>query len=216
MSLPLKWWRMAVAVVALNHLIGLVGMNYPPTQSLFEGAASVNLLLSTLVVFAFHGPFNLRFAVYCLVIMLAGIGVEILGVHTGFPFGGYHYTEKFGPMVAAVPFILGFNWLLLSYSCSVVVSTYIEGLAARVFAGALLMTFLDFFLEPFAINHAYWVWDTVFPPWQNFAAWFVISLPLQWLYYRLIPVSRKSVTALPYLLILLAFLLGDLLFAVCF
>ena len=47
----------------------------------------------------------------------AGIGLlaEILGVHTGLPFGSYTYADTLGPKFAGVPVVIPLAWAMMSY-----------------------------------------------------------------------------------------------------
>src|SRR5581483_3953042 len=114
----------ALIVLFLNHAIGAVGLNYASTKGVFESVASINLLVSAALVFSFHSFFNSRFFLYAVITIMIGLSVEIMGVQTGFPFGSYFYTVKLGPRLFGVPVIIGLNWLLLSYCCSVAADIY--------------------------------------------------------------------------------------------
>jgi len=54
----------------------------------------------------------LVFVFLCLVI---GNILENLGVHTGFPFGHYHFTSVMGPMLFQVPIVLGLGYVGIGY-----------------------------------------------------------------------------------------------------
>ena len=43
-----------------------------------------------------------------------GFGAELLGVHTGRPFGAYAYTGKLGPRVGGVPLLAAAAWALMA------------------------------------------------------------------------------------------------------
>ncbi len=43
-----------------------------------------------------------------------GFGAELLGVHTGRPFGAYSYTGKLGPRVGGVPLLAAAAWALMA------------------------------------------------------------------------------------------------------
>ena len=43
-----------------------------------------------------------------LIVLLCSLAMETLGARTGFPFGSYSYTERFGPMLGIVPLTIPF------------------------------------------------------------------------------------------------------------
>ncbi|HET8970310.1 MAG TPA: carotenoid biosynthesis protein, partial [Candidatus Nanopelagicales bacterium] len=42
-----------------------------------------------------------------------GLAVEVLGVHTGLPFGEYAYTGRLGPAVLGVPVVIALAWAMM-------------------------------------------------------------------------------------------------------
>jgi len=203
---------MAIMVVAIIHLVGIVGLNSASYHAFFERLAGVNLLLSFLLVMVFHKPVNKRFVFFCLFAFIIGMSLEIIGVNTGYPFGSYCYTNVLGPQILGVPFIIGFNWILLSYSAAISVALYLKHWWQRVVAASVMMVGIDLLLESFAIHHHFWIWQSAGPPVQNYVAWFLISLLIQFGFVRLIP-SSSNANAPRYLVILSLFLLIDLLFS---
>lgn len=111
---------------------------------------------------------------------LAGWLVEVAGIHTGYPFGGYHYTEALPPRVFGAPIAMTPAWIvLLAYVRSALArrSWNRWGLAA---AGAVWMTTIDLVLDPVAAGPmGLWVWDNEGAyygiPASNFLGWFVVS-----------------------------------------
>jgi uncharacterized membrane protein len=121
-------------------------------------------------------------------IFALGLGLEYLGVSTGFPFGAYSYTGVLIPdLPGGVPLAIGFAWLLIImaslYTARWVFSSV--GIVPRIFplsiAGAILAVGLDMLLEPVA-SHVkdYWAWQANGPlyygiPASNFLAWLVAA-----------------------------------------
>lgn len=104
---------------------------------------------------------------------LAGFGAEILGVHTGFPFGHYEYTAVLYPKFFGVPFVLAAAWLLLF--------AYVRQMVRSPWGAALWMTAIDLVIDPLAANSlGFWRWEAggiyYDVPWTNFAGWFLVSL----------------------------------------
>ncbi len=200
----------ALVVMVISHLIGIVGLNSNRYNELFESIASINLLLSFILVIVFHTPVNRNLFLFCIFSFILGMGAEITGVNTGYPFGLYHYTPSFGRRVAGVPYIIGINWILLSYVAGVVVNGRLIGEWQKIAGASFLMVAIDLLLEGFATRHHLWTWQADAPPFQNYVSWFIISAIIQVAFRRLIPFSVNP-NAAAYLIILLLFLFADLL-----
>ncbi|MGC8794800.1 MAG: carotenoid biosynthesis protein [Bryobacteraceae bacterium] len=105
---------------------------------------------------------------------------ELLGAHTGFPFGPYSYSPALQPQLAGVPAVMSCAWVVLI--------AYVKSLEAasptcpwrRVAAGALGMVLIDLAIEPVAAGPLqYWRWCAqglyYGVPCQNFFGWFLVS-----------------------------------------
>jgi uncharacterized membrane protein len=113
-----------------------------------------------------------------LIILVSSFCVETVGVLTGLPFGAYLYTNRFGPLLGAVPLTIPFAWHVVVTNALLVVravAPHLPRLAEAALA-ALLCTLYDLVLEPFATTiKSYWVWSGGSIPLLNYAAWWVIS-----------------------------------------
>ncbi len=204
---------MAITMLAINHVVGVIGLNTPLTQIIFEKAAAFNLVFSLVLVLAFESLLKRSFIYTCTVVFFIGMAVEIAGINTGFPFGIYHYTANLGPGPYGVPVIIGLNWILLSYTCITITEPVIKIKPLRIVAGAILMVLLDLMLEGFAIRHHLWVWGGASPPLSNYISWFVVSVFLMVLWQL---TERKfNVVAAFYVLILVLFLTADTALNLC-
>jgi uncharacterized membrane protein len=113
-----------------------------------------------------------------LIVLVCAFGIETWGARTGFPFGNYHYTDRFGPILGVVPLTIPLAWHVVVTNALFVVravAPHASRLAETALAG-LLCTLYDFVLEPFAttVKH-YWIWTGETIPPINYAAWFVLS-----------------------------------------
>ena len=52
--------------------------------------------------------------------MLFGLGIEVLGVHTGWPFGVYEYDASLGVQLFGVPLIVPCAWVMMVHPCAYV------------------------------------------------------------------------------------------------
>lgn len=105
-----------------------------------------------------------------------GFVAELIGVHTGLPFGTYEYATRLGPSLWGVPLSIVGAWeslLLLAREIA----------RGRVLAGAALMTAFDLLVDPVAtrVLH-YWQWHQPGSwfgvPLINFVGWFAVSVAL--------------------------------------
>jgi len=111
---------------------------------------------------------------------MVGFLAEVIGVHAGYPFGGYHYTNALDPRFLDVPLVMCCAWI--------VVVAYAQALSAQValdqpmrtIAGALWLTGLDLLIDPLAAGPlSYWEWHSSGRyygiPATNFAGWLLVS-----------------------------------------
>lgn len=115
---------------------------------------------------------------WAVIVLIASFAIESCGALTGLPFGTYHYTDRFGPLLGVVPLTIPLAWhvvvtnaLFIARALAPYSSQMVEAIVA-----ALICTLYDFVLEPFAttVKH-YWVWTEGSIPPLNYVAWFVLS-----------------------------------------
>jgi uncharacterized membrane protein len=115
---------------------------------------------------------------WSLIVLVCAFGIETFGARTGFPFGVYHYTDRFGPMLGLVPLTIPLAWHVVVTNALFVVravAPHVSRPAEAALAG-LLCTLYDFILEPFATTvKQYWIWADGTIPINNYPAWFVLS-----------------------------------------
>lgn len=198
MKLP---FQTVVFVLVVVYLVGLVGLYIPQTQALFMALTPVNLAVSAILLFAFHRHWNKDFFIFIFTIYLAGLGIEMIGVNTGWPFGEYKYGLSLGTKVLNTPLMIGVNWLLLVYTTGFISRKVPVIRIVRALIGALLMVALDLVLEPVAIQLDFWTWAEGDIPMQNYIAWFVIAFVFHLLYQALR--FRKSNQLAPVLYIIM-------------
>ncbi|WP_051666563.1 carotenoid biosynthesis protein [Pedobacter sp. R20-19] len=182
----LKIKRIAVGVIAVFHMVGLVGFLIPATHPYFMKMVPFHLLLMfAIVVFTYNGDVK-RLSLFVCGVFLCGWLVEVLGVHTGKIFGSYYYGNTLGYKIAAVPLLMGVNWVILIFSIGQMMkSLKIRNSILASLSGALILIIFDFFMEPVAMKFDYWQWDWHEVPLQNYIAWFIVSVILLKFYYAL-------------------------------
>jgi uncharacterized membrane protein len=112
---------------------------------------------------------------------MLGYAAEVLGVHTGIPFGEYTYTRAFIPHLFGVPIVLAVCWAALAGYARELLTPHVRTPWAVALLGALLLTAFDLVLDPVAAGPmGLWVWAEAGAyygvPFSNFAGWFVTSL----------------------------------------
>ncbi|PWS27353.1 carotenoid biosynthesis protein [Pedobacter yonginense] len=182
----LKVKKIAVAVIIVFHLVGLLGFLIPVAQPYFMRLVPFHLLLMfAVIVFSYNGDIK-RLLLFVSGVFLCGFLVEVLGIHTGKIFGSYYYGDTLGYKIAAVPLLMGVNWVILIFSIGQMMKTLkIRNSILASALGAICLVTFDFFLEPVAMKFDYWHWDWHTIPLQNYIAWFIVSVILLKFYYAL-------------------------------
>lgn len=127
--------------------------------------------------------------------------LEALGVATGWVYGPYHYTEKLGPRLLGVPFLIPLAWFLMAYPSYLFAEALIPRLSGlrRVLwvaaTGGLIMTSWDLVMDPLMVAGGHWVWgvDGAYfgIPLQNFWGWW-LTIFLAFFIYLLFTPSHPT------------------------
>jgi putative membrane protein len=172
-------------VLIIFYLVGIIGTHLSFSKTLFFSLSYFNLLLSFVILISARKFKGKLFWGFVLFAFLIGMIVEWIGVHTALLFGNYSYGENLGFKLFEVPLVIGLNWVMLTIITSSVVNRLKIGVSAKVFTSALTMTLFDGLMEPVAINADFWSWIGGVIPLFNYVCWFLISLGLQTVYFRL-------------------------------
>lgn len=158
-----------------------------------EAITTVVVLLFTAASLSHaYASFGARWTAAFTAITLAfGLGVELLGSRTDWPFGPYFYSDALQPQIAGVPVIVPLAWTMMAYPALVlarqVTTRWVVPLAA------VGLSTWDLFLDPQMVGEGYWVWESsagALPgipgiPLQNYAGWLVSTLVLMLVLNRL-------------------------------
>jgi putative membrane protein len=170
---------LAVAVVALQ-------IAYPLTRGAARDhltVAIVALLALTCVVHAAATRGAATALGLLLVTAVPGYLVEVLGVHTGLPFGSYAYSSALGTRLFGVPPLVGLAWTMLAWPATLAARRLVRRPAARVVVGAWALASADVFLDPQLVASGAWTWRFPSPhlpgvpdvPLTNFAGWLAVA-----------------------------------------
>lgn len=148
-------------------------------------------------------------------ISILALGSELLGTHTGYPFGGYSYTPMLGHRILGlVPFPIPISWSCILY-CSLAMCGRLlparDDRATRLrwsAVGALILTAWDVAMDPAMVKTFHWIWlePGAFygMPYTNWLGWLATGFVLSWVMLRFVPPSvfaeRISPTRLPLVL----------------
>ncbi len=118
---------------------------------------------------------------------------ELLGSHTGFPFGKYYYTDLLQPQLAGVPLLIPLAWLMMLAPAWAVaeliwprpVSSGRAAALPHALLAALAFTAWDLFLDPQMVRWGFWVWEQPGQyfgiPLVNYLGWLIISALITWI-----------------------------------
>jgi uncharacterized membrane protein len=203
--------RVAQGLILLFHLTGFVGLAFSQDKAFYLKYTPLTLLLTAGLLGAFQPERNWGFWLFVMQAFLLGFTAEFVGVYTGAIFGSYHYGATLGPKYVEVPWLIGLNWVVVTYCAGVLTSYLPLSGFFRVLVGAALMVGFDLCLEPVASHYDFWHWTGNVIPLRNFRDWFLLSLVLQLLFLRSSFPKRNALVPLVYLVQLLFFFVLGLL-----
>ncbi len=134
---------------------------------------------------------------------------EFVGLHTGFPFGRYAYTDRLQPQLGKVPVQIPLAWLMMlppAWAVGGAISGSHQGVLF-ILASALAFTAWDLFLDPQMVAWHLWTWSGpdgepqqgagfFGVPWTNYAGWFAVSALMTWAVIRIMPSADTPWAAL--------------------
>ncbi|MED5020766.1 carotenoid biosynthesis protein [Paenibacillus chibensis] len=146
---------------------------------------------------------------------LGGMAIEWLGVHSGWPFGTYGYTDILGVPVYGVPITMGFAWIAVVCNGALIgrYSPGIRGRLLRALSTGGWTVMIDLCLDPVAYNRRFWFWESsggfYGVPWNNYISWFLIAALLSMLVPDL-ALDRRTARQGAFLLQMILLLFGIL------
>jgi putative membrane protein len=181
------------ALLALPALLTAVVVAVQIAYPLVHGTARdhltvliVALLAGACVVHAALTRSTRTAAALLIVTALPGYAVEVLGVHTGFPFGSYTYSATLGPRLFGAPPVVALAWTMLAWPAALAARRLVRGPVSRVVVGAWALAAADLFLDPQQVAAGHWTWRFPSPhllgvpdvPLTNYAGWLALALVL--------------------------------------
>lgn len=171
-----------IIVLIIFHTVGIFSLFSESYRATILPLSALNLLLAYFILaHSFKAELS-KFLLFSVLCFITGFIYEYIGVHTGLLFGSYQYGENLGLKLDEIPIIIGVNWCLLVVSASVISNIFTTNIYFKALFASLLMTLLDFLIEPVAISSDFWNWNTSYIPIYNYVCWFLLSLPLNFLF----------------------------------
>lgn len=165
------------AFVIIFYAVGIMGLLWPTTHSLFIKLIPTALLLSFAILLLFHGnTFSRKSILVFSSIFILSFIIEAIGVNTGVIFGNYSYGSGLGLKLFKTPIIIGLNWFLLVYTTASVVNLFKLSMAFNILLASVAMVIYDIVMEQMASSLDMWYWLNHLIPTKNYIAWFVLSI----------------------------------------
>ncbi|CAB4887843.1 unannotated protein [freshwater metagenome] len=161
---------------------------------------------------------------YFILVVLFGYFIELIGVHSGWPFGIYSYDSSLGLSIFGVPIVVPFAWVMMVHP-ALVAARRVTTKWIFLYGGGLLAAW-DLFLDPQMVSAGRWTWEVTgahIPfvpdvPLSNFFGWLLAGCAIVALLNVVLPFERRkesaSVRAVTILLswVLFSGLIGNLFF----
>jgi uncharacterized membrane protein len=103
-------WALAGALV-------LVAIAYPLTGGAARDVVTWAIVLLGAALSVVHAGLarGARTGVAVLLVVgVTAVAFEAVGLATGFPYGGYRYSDTLGPTLLGVPFLVPLAWLMMA------------------------------------------------------------------------------------------------------
>lgn len=183
-----------IGLLLLFYFFGTLGISLDQYKNLFLPLTPFNLLLTLYIFYKVNNDYSKKFLILSVLIFLIGYSVEAVGVATGVLFGSYSYGNLFGIKVFETPLLIGVNWLFLSLSSYGVIQYFTKKPFFLIILPSMIMTGLDFFIEPVAMKLGFWGWENSVVPFQNYIMWFATSSLIHGLIYFFSPKINAKIS----------------------
>jgi|TARA_B110000444_G_scaffold258450_1_gene299438 putative membrane protein len=195
--------KIIIAVLAIWHLVGIIGF-HSDFFYLFSILTPLNMMLSFWVLYVTSKKSEKLKAILLLTYFI-GLAVEVIGINTGIPFGTYVYLEGLGPKIMDTPWVMGLNWVVVSWAA--VQSASYFSTQSKLYKWAIsivIMLIIDLVMEPVAPDLRMWIFAGSGPGLMNYLGWALTSAVIQILLVREVD-NHKNHTALAIILLQIIF-----------
>ena len=168
-----EFLRFSIFFLWLINISGFFGITSDQNE-FFLSTTPYVLSLTLLLLILNHDLSDKKSKTGLILIFLFGLIVEILGVNYGLFFGEYSYGANLGPKIYEVPYVIGFNWVLLIIATGSVSAKLIKGKEIyKILFASFLMVLIDLFIEKSAPKLDFWEFVISPVPFSNYLWWFI-------------------------------------------
>lgn len=179
-----EFLRMSIFFLWLINISGFFGM-LSDQNEFFLSTTPYVLSLTLLLLILSHNLSNKKSKIGLMLIFLFGLIVELLGVNYGLFFGDYSYGANLGSKIYGVPYVIGFNWVLLIIATGSVSDKLIKGKEIyKIIFASFLMVLIDLLMEKSAPKLDFWEFVISPVPFSNYLWWFIFSLCFQYIFFK--------------------------------
>lgn len=179
-----EFLRLSIFFLWLINISGFFGITSDQSE-FFLSTTPYVLSLTLLLLLINHDLSDKKSKIGLILIFFLGLIVEMLGVNYGFFFGEYSYGANFGPKIYEVPYVIGFNWVLLIIATGSLSDKLIKGKEIyKILFASSLMVLIDLLMELSAPKLDYWEFVISPVPFSNYLWWFIFSICFQYIFFK--------------------------------
>ncbi|MFW9921371.1 MAG: carotenoid biosynthesis protein [Candidatus Thorarchaeota archaeon] len=140
-----------------------------------------------------------------IIFSIIPIVVESIGILTGFPYGGFHYTDRMGfKILGLVPWSVAFAFAPLVFGTITLSAQISKDARIALILSAAFLVVVDLVLDPAAVLLNIWVWDIPGPyygiPVTNYTGWYLTAFITSIIMHMLTKETWKQIAVPPALL----------------
>ena len=190
-----EFLRMSIFFLWLINISGFFGI-LSDQNEFFLSTTPYVLSLTLLLLILNHDLSNKKSKIGLILIFLFGLIVEILGVNYGLFFGEYYYGANLGPKIYEVPYVIGFNWVLLIIATGSISDKLIKGKEIyKILFGSFLMVLVDLLIEKSAPKLDFWEFVISPVPFSNYLWWFIFSIGFQYIFFKTVKTKEYNLSS---------------------
>ena len=190
-----EFLRMSIFFLWLINISGFFGM-LSDQNEFFLSTTPYVLSLTLLLLILNHDLSSKKSKIGLMLIFLFGLIVELLGVNYGLFFGDYSYGANLGSKIYGVPYVIGFNWVLLIIATGNVSDKLIKGKEVyKIIFASFLMVLIDLLMEKSAPKLDFWEFVISPVPFSNYLWWFIFSLCFQYIFFKTVKTKEYNLSS---------------------
>ena len=190
-----EFLRLSIFFLWLINISGFFGITSDQNE-FFLSTTPYVLSLTLLLLILNYDLSDKKSKIGLILIFLFGLIVEILGVNYGLFFGEYSYGANLGPKIYEVPYVIGFNWVLLIIATGSISDKLIKGKEIyKILFASFLMVLIDLFIEKSAPKLDFWEFVISPVPFSNYLWWFIFSLCFQYIFFKTVKTKEYNLSS---------------------